>query len=219
MSESVFLDTCVLIGHSFPINSHHSRSKTVFNEYSKYYWSGLVKGEYLFRFSEKLMNIIVFLNDLDLDLEFDREYYTLSDLMKFASEKYSGDLRDELLSSVEPFWNKYFKSETWVDFKRLRDAINNCHQDLVQNSSSRERFLNNILTIVPKRTKDYHDLGLVIGSEGAGDNDVKIALDGHDFACKSVDPIGFVTFDDKLYRGSLKANLCFNSIKGEYDFN
>ena len=196
------------------------RSNKVFDKYSTMYWSERVEYEYFVRSNEKLNNISLFLSDLILFLEFDKEFYTSDDLMKFALQRYCDGVKNDVISSIRPFWNLCFGSVTQVSFHNLIDAINNFFIVLRSNYTSKVSYLKNNLKLVSKRTKDYHDLGLIIGSKGAGENDVKIALDGHDFACKSTKPVDFVTFDDKLYQGSLKAkNLCFSSIKGEYDFN
>lgn len=60
----------------------------------------------------------------------------------------------------------------------------------------------------------------MLKSAGVSEEDRKIALDGHEFASISIDPIDFITFDDMFLRGCLKVDiLCFKSIKGKYDFN
>ena len=55
--------------------------------------------------------------------------------------------------------------------------------------------------------------------EGVHEKDRTVILDGHDFACRSNDPIDFVTFDDGCFNGAKNVEiLCFSSIRGKDDY-
>lgn len=54
----------------------------------------------------------------------------------------------------------------------------------------------------------------MLESEGVGSNDRTVTLDGHDFACKSFEPVDFVTFDVDCYNGAkISNNYALISLK------
>ena len=57
MSRKAFIDTCVAIGFTFFLNSHHSKAIDVFSKYDEYFWSSNVHKEYKRRYAEKSKKI------------------------------------------------------------------------------------------------------------------------------------------------------------------
>ena len=207
--------------YTFPINSHHFRSLNALNEYGEYFWSNQVQIEYGVRFGEKFNNISLFFTDLKSSFANDKELYSTQDLINFASMNYSENMLDDAKNSVNPFWNKYIGIESQVLFEDLQNAIINCLIDLYIVVGINRKFLERNIQLTPKRTKKYGNINLILKSSGVHKEDRIVALDGHDFACKSADFIDFVTFDDELFRGCFfnADKLCFENIKGKHDFN
>lgn len=95
-----------------------------------------------------------------------------------------------------------------------------CLKDLSVDTSINFKNLENKMQLTPQRTNIYSNIGSMLKNEGVHETDGIITLDGHDFACFSRDPIDFVTFDENCCNGAKNIDiLCFNSIKGKYDFN
>jgi hypothetical protein len=184
MNKKAFLDTCILIAKVFSIDSYHSRSKNVFNEYSEYYWSIRVINEFDRRFYIKQKNLRNFFSDLKKYLENpEQDYYSSSDLRKFALRNYTDQKRDDAKSSIEPFWNKYIGFESKIVFNNMQNAISICLKDLSINANGNKSHLEKIMKLTPQRIKDYLDIDLMLKSQGVKDADRSITLDGHEFAC------------------------------------
>ncbi len=113
----------------------------------------------------------------------------------------------------------YFGIESQISSQNLKKAINLCKTDLKVNSHNNKVYLINILKLISVRTKNYPLIDSKLKSKGVHDEDRMIVLDGHDFACNSLDPIDFITFDVTCYNGAKNVGeLCFNSVKGIDDF-
>ena len=220
MNKKAFLDTNVVIARSFPINSFHSKSKNVFNEYSEYYWSSTVVNEFDRRFFIKQKNLRNFYNDLMKYLENpQQDFYSAQDLKKFALKNYKDKLKDDARSSVQPFWDKYIGFESQILFNNVQNAISLCIKDLSIETNNNKSFLEKIMKLIPERINDYSKIDLMLKLHGVKDADRAVTIDGHEFAILNDDPIDFVSFDDDCYYGAKNVKLLsFNSIKGEYDF-
>lgn len=220
MSDKAFFDTNLAIAFVFQINSFHLKSKKAFKEYSKVYWSNFVKEEYERRYDEKLDNLLNFFKDLKLDLEnSEREFYSIDDLLNYA-KKYDGKSREDIFSSLYPFWNKYSGFETQIPFYNLRNNVHDCLNDLSINTEMNGLNLERIMQLTPQRRKSYSGIDAMLKNRGVQNADRNVILDGHDFACFSSDSIDFVTFDEDCYYGARNVEiLCFSSVKGKYDFN
>ena len=220
MAEKVFCDTCVTIAQVFHINSLHLRSNDVFNSYSEYYWSNFVKEEYERRFDEKLKNLSKFFQDFKLELENpNQEFFSLDDLTKYASKNYSGKIEDDAISSISPFWNTYIGIESQISFNYLKNNIDDCLNDLLINTEINGSNLETKMILTPERKRKYRKIDSILKSKGVKKADRTVTLDGHDFACFNSSPVDFVTFDDACFNGASNVEaLCFESVKGKYDF-
>ncbi|MDO5815126.1 MAG: hypothetical protein Q4Q18_05765 [Methanobrevibacter sp.] len=220
MSDA-FLDTNILISFVFYINSLHPRAKKVFELYSEFFCSFYVKEEFERRFNSKLRNISDFFFDFQKYLENpQKEFYSISDLFNFVSKEYEGKKLKDVSSSIDPFWNNYIGIESQISFLDMKNMIDTCLNDLTIDSNINKGFLENIIKLTPQRRYDYPNIDAQLRLHGVSDEDRIVTLDGHDFACASVDPIDFVTFDYDCFNGAKNTKmLCFNSIKGKYDFN
>ena len=220
MNDRVFLDTCVLIAWVFYINSLHSKSKKIFEEYSEYFWSFNIQTEFDKRFYSKQKNLRSFYNDLQKYLQNpSKDLYSYHDLINFALKNYQDKKCDDAKDSVKPFWDKYVGTESQILFNNMKSAISLCLNDINIDSINNKSFVDNLLQLTPQRNNLYSKIDSLLESEGVHFEDREVILDGHDFACKSQFPIDFVTFDYKCCAGAKKVKtLCFNSIKGKYDF-
>lgn len=219
MIEKAFCDTCIVIARVFPVNSLHFKSNQVFDTYSELFWSKFVKEEYYKRYDEKHDHLLRFFQDIELELENpSKELYSSKDLIKFANS-FSDKLKNDSVSSVDPFWNKYVGIESQIPFYNLKNNIDECLNDLSINVEINRMKLESVMQLTPQRTKKYSKIDKILKTKGVKDADRTVTLDGHDFACKSSNPIDFVTFDDDCYNGAKNIELlCFDSIKGKYDF-
>ena len=219
--KKAFLDTNVIIAYVLFLNSLHFKSKKVFNEYDVLFWSNFVQKEFHRRYFIKQMNLKFFFNELQKYFKNpDKEFYSSSDLKNFVLNKYSGKLQEDAKGSINPFWNRYFGIETQIEFFEMINAINYCIYDLSITSNGYINQLKNSLKLTPERTQNYSQIDKMLENEGVKPADRKVTLDGHDFACFSSDPIDFVTFDYECFKGAKNIKiLCFDSIKGKYDFN
>ena len=93
------------------------------------------------------------------------------------------------------FLDMYFGIESQISSRNLKKAINLCKNDLKVNSYNYKIYLTNFLKLISPRTKKYPVIDSQLQSEGVHDGDRMIILDGHDYACNSLDPIDFITFD------------------------
>ncbi len=218
--NKVFLDTNVLISWVFIINSLHFKSEKVFEAYSEFFWSTFVKKEFDASYGDKLDCLLDFFRKLQKYLENpEKEFYSIGDLLKFAKENYSGELLRNIKSSIFPFWNEYLGFESQIFFLDMEKSIEYCLNDLSLNLESNKLKLEKLMQLSPIRKKNYHNLDAMLESYGVHDEDRIVTLDGHDFACFSSEPVDFVTFDDNCFNGANNLDvLCFNSIKGKYDF-
>lgn len=221
MSDKAFFDTNLPIALVFQINSLHIKSKKAFQEYSKVYWSNFVKKEFNHRYKEKFNNVSRFFQDYQLQLDNSaHELYSSNDLFNFVRRNYSGSLMDDAKGSIDPFWNEYIGIESHVPFMTMKQCINQCLNDVLIDSSIQKDKILSTMQLTPQRTKSYSNIDVVLKNQGVKDADRNVILDEHDFACFSGDSIDFVTFDEDFYRGARNVEiLCFNSIKGKYDFN
>jgi hypothetical protein len=220
MSDKAFFDTNLPIAFVFQINSLHDKSKKAFNDYSKVYWSYFVKKEYERRYNEKLDNLLNFFQDFKFELENPtREFYTVDDMLNYA-KRYGGKSKKDFSSSLYSFWNKYSGMETHLPFSSLKNNVSDCLNDLSINTEINGLNLERIMQLAPQRTKSYSNIDAMLKNHGVKDADRNVILDGHDFACFSSDPVDFVSFDERCYYGARNVEiLCFDSIKGKYDFN
>ncbi len=216
----VFFDTNLPIAHVFEINSLHFKSEYVFKFYKEFFWSSFVKNEFDRRYNEKLDNLLDFFFKLQINLvNPEKEFYSSSDLIEFVNSNYSGKIRNDVKSSINPFWSKYIGIESQVPFFNIKTKVDNCLNDLSLNSNNKKMNLEKIMQLTPQRKKSYSNIDSMLKSEGVNLQDRIVTLDGHDFACRSSNPIDFVTFDDTCYNDAKKVEiLCFSSIKGEQDF-
>lgn len=218
--NTAFLDTNIIIAWIFLINSFHPKSVNVFNSYSQLFWSSSVIAELEKKFNIKSKNLLRFFLDLQKFLENpEKDLYSLSDLIDFANEHCSKQLLDEVKSSIEPFWSEYLGIQSRIPFFDMKNAIDFCLNDLQLNLDINKRSIEEIMQLSPQRNEDYPQIDAILESFGVHEEDRKIILDGHDFACFSSQPVDFVTFDDDCFKGAKNIDLlCFNSVKGKYDF-
>lgn len=219
--KKAFFDTNLLIAHVFFINSLHLNAEKVFNDYDEFYWSYFVQNEFMHRYSVKQKNVRSFFNDLQKYFENpEQEFYSIFDLNEFVLDNYSGNLKKDAKSSINPFWREYFGIETQISFSHMKKVIDYCLKDLSITSNKTKRDLQQIMQLTPQRTKSYSNIDGMLKNQGVKDADRTVILDGHDFACYSNDSVDFVTFDIECYEGARNVELlCFGSIKGKYDFN
>lgn len=221
MMSKVFLDTNVLIAWVFLINSLHAKSEEVFKVYSEFFWSNFVKNEFDASYGDKLDYLLDFFRKLQKFLENpEKEFYSIDDLFKFANENYSGDLLRNVKNSIFPFWEEYLGLESQIVFLEMEKSIGYCLNDLSLNSASNKLKLENLMQLSPQRNNNYQKLDGMLKSYGVHNQDRIVTLDGHDFSCFTSEPVDFVTFDDNCFNGAKNIGLlCFNSVKGKYDFN
>lgn len=87
------------------------------NSMMSFFWSDFVKEEFDNKYVSKLNNISNFFFDLKKNLEDSgKEFYSSSDLMKYATNNYSGRMMDDAKKSVNPFWNQYIGIESVIPF-------------------------------------------------------------------------------------------------------
>lgn len=158
--------------------------------------------------------------DLKLFLENpEKDLYSNRDLLNFVKNHYSEKLLEDAKNSIEPFWNNYIGVESMVPFFNIKTSIDFCLNDLRITCIVNKQKLENKLVLAPQRNEDYPQIDAMLESFGVHEEDRKIILDGHDFACFSTQPVDFVTFDDDCFNGAKNIDLlCFNSVKGKYDF-
>ena len=146
--------------------------------------------------------------------------YSEYNLRNFTLNNYNGKLKEDAESSIRPFWDRYIGITSQVSFKDLMKAIEACVADLKSDTNDNKVFLEESLQLVENRKNDYPKLDYLLKAVGVSDEDRLIALDGHEFASHSPDPVDFITFDDLLFKGVCEVEiLCFESVKGKYDFN
>lgn len=218
---NAFLDTNIAIAKVFQFNSLHLKSKHVFESYSNLFWSAFVEKEFDKRYFKKNIHISKFFHDLQLFLENPlQEFYSCDDLLNFAQKNYDNKMKDDAVSSIKPFWDIYFELETQIPFFRMKNTLNFCLRDLSLNSNSNKLNLKSIMQLTPQRTEDYPQIDEALKLDGVHDDDRKVVLDGHDFACNIKIPVDFVSFDDDCFKGASNVkSLCFHSVKGRDDFN
>lgn len=219
--KKVFLDTNILIAYVFFLNSLHLKSQIVFDEYDELFLSYFVQYEFNRRYMIKEKHIISFFNDLQKYFESpEKEFYSAYDLKKFVLNTYSGKFMKDAESSIGPFWNQYFGIETQMSFFEIKNAIVYCLNDLSITSNRYKKYLKQSVNLTPKRIRKYSHIDKMLENEGVKPADRNVILDGHDFACFSVDSVDFVTFDFDCFNGAKNiGTLCFDSIKGKFDFN
>ena len=101
----------------------------------------------------------------------------------------------------------------------MKSSATSCLKDLTFDLFNNKQKLEKTVKLTPKRTKKYSTIDRMLKSEGVSRPDRNVTLDGHDFACYSSNPIDFTTFDNDCFNGAKNVKLlCFNSIKGKYDF-
>ncbi|MBO4516134.1 hypothetical protein J5751_01550 [bacterium] len=219
--KKAFLDTNILIANVFFLNSLHFKSQMVFDEYDEVFWSNFVQYEFHRRYMIKEKNIRSFFNNLQKYFENpEKEFYSAFDLKKFALNKYSGKFMKDAESSIDSFWNEYFGIETQMSFFEIKNAIMYCLNDLSITSNKCKKDLKQSINLTPKRINKYSRIDKMLENEGVKPADRTVTLDGHDFACFSNDPVDFITFDLDCFKGAKNIKiLCFDSIKGKFDFN
>ena len=219
--KKAFLDTNILIAWIFLINSLHNKSEKVFDVYSEFFWSNYVKKEFEDAYKDKYKNLFKLFFDLQKYFEFpEKEFYHYDDLKNPAIENISKSEIDNVISSLKQFWNQYFGIQSQISSFNMKTTIAACLKDLTINTNNNKQLLGNMMQLTPQRTNHYSAIDTLLESKGVHETDRIVTLDGHDFACFSSDPIDFVTFDEVCYNGAKNVEiLCFNSVKGKYDFN
>lgn len=220
MIKNVFIDTNIAVALIFYINSLNNKSLDVFNTYSEFFWSDFVKSEFERRYNVKQKNLKSFFNDLQKYLQNpEQDLYSTSDLSSFAKNNYSGKKRMDAINSIDAFWDRYVGVESQVPFSNIKKHTSQCITDLSIDLNKNKEILERIMQLTPQRTNKYLKLDLMLKKEGVKGPDRCVTLDGHDFACKCNVPVDFVTFDEDCCNGARNIELlCFNSVKGKYDF-
>ena len=218
--KKAFFDTNVLIAFVFLLNSLHSKSQKAFDKYDEFFWSNFVKDEFDRRYFNKQKNVKLFFKDLQKYLKNpNQEFFSAFDLNNFARKNYSGKLRDDAKSSISPFWEEYLGVETQISFLNMKNAIDFCLRDISLTLNNSKKNLENKMRLTPQRTNNYFYIDKLLKNQGVEDADRTVTLDGHDFACFNSSPVDFVTFDDACFNGASNVEaLCFESVKGKYDF-
>ena len=126
-----FVDTNVSIAYIFSIDPLNNKSMAVFREYNDIYWSKLVKGECKKVFKNKRKILVKFYKDLANDIKPDDFHdFKFNNLKKYVIKNYSkGKKRDQILSSLEKFWDNYV-GEQFPTYASFNQAIQNCLGDL-----------------------------------------------------------------------------------------
>lgn len=215
-----FVDTNVSIAYIFSIDPLNNKSMAVFREYDDIYWSKLVKSECKDVFKSKRKILVNFYKDLANDIKpEDFNNFKFNDLKKYVKINYpDGKRRDQILSSLQKFWDKYV-NERFPTYNSFIQAVQNCLNDLRNLVYSRKSQWEQDLLLTCARVEKYSNLKKKLNSLKVHSPDDDIVLDAHDFNLKKDFPLDFITFDGDFYEGVSKIkNFQFNNVKGKYDY-
>lgn len=215
-----FIDTNVTIAYIFSIDPLNNKSMSVFREYDDIYWSKLVKSECKKVFKNKRKILVKFYKDLANDLKPEEFYnFKFRDLKKYVMRNYpAGKKRDQILSSLEKFWDVYVK-EQFPTYASFNQAIQNCLGDLKIFIYSRKNQWQQNVVLTDDRVKKYLDLKRKLNSLKVHSPDDDIVLDAHDFNLRKDFLLDFITFDRDCHNGvSQIQDFQFDNIKGKDDY-
>ena len=215
-----FVDTNVSIAYIFSIDPLNNKSMTVFRQYNKIYWSKFVRNECNKVFKNKRSILVQFYKDLANDLKPENFHdFKFGDLKKHVMRNYSkGKKRDQILSSLEKFWDSYVKERfpTYVSFNQ---AVQNCLSDLKRLTYLRKNQWEQNVTLTDSRVEKYVALKRKLNSLKVHYPDDEIVLDAHDFNLRKDFLLDFITFDGDCYNGvSQIQEFQFDNIKGKEDY-
>ena len=193
---------------------------TVFRQYNKIYWSKFVRNECNKVFKNKRSILVQFYKDLANDLKPENFHdFKFGDLKKHVMRNYSkGKKRDQILSSLEKFWDSYVKERfpTYVSFNQ---AVQNCLSDLKRLTYLRKNQWEQNVTLTDSRVEKYVALKRKLNSLKVHYPDDEIVLDAHDFNLRKDFLLDFITFDGDCYNGvSQIQEFQFDNIKGKEDY-
>ena len=215
-----FVDTNVAIAYIFSIDPLNNKSMAVFREYDNIYWSKLVKKEYKKVFKNKRKILVKFYKDLANDIKPDDFHdFKFNNLKKYVIKNYSkGKKRDQILSSLEKFWDNYV-GEQFPTYTSFNQAIQNCLGDLKRFVYSRKNQWEQNILLTYDRVKKYLALKRKLNSLKVHSPDDEIVLDAHDFNLRKDFLLDFITFDGDCYNGvSQIQKFQFNNINGKEDY-
>ena len=174
----------------------------VFREYDNIYWSKLVKKEYKKVFKNKRKILVKFYKDLANDIKPDDFHdFKFNNLKKYVIKNYSkGKKRDQILSSLEKFWDNYV-GEQFPTCASFNQAIQNCLGDLKRFVYSRKNQWEQNILLTYDRVKKYLALKRKLNSLKVHSPDDEIVLDAHDFNLRKDFLLDFITFDGDCYNG------------------
>lgn len=197
-----FVDTNVSIAFIFSIDPLNNKSMAVFREYDNIYWSKLVKKEYKKVFKNKRKILVKFYKDLANDIKPDDFHdFKFNNLKKYVIKNYSkGKKRDQILSSLEKFWDNYV-GEQFPTCASFNQAIQNCLGDLKRFVYSRKNQWEQNILLTYDRVKKYLALKRKLNSLKVHSPDDEIVLDAHDFNLRKDFLLDFITFDGDCYNG------------------
>lgn len=215
-----FVDTNVSIAYIFSIDPLNNKSMAVFREYDDIYWSKLVKSECKDVFKSKRKILVKFYKDLANNIKpEDFHNFKFNDLKKYVKITYpKGKRRDQILSSLQKFWDKYV-NERLPTYNSFIQSIQNCLNDLKNLVYSRKSQWEQDILLTSNRVEIYINLKNKLNSMKVHHPDDDIVLDAHDFNLKRDFPLDFITFDVDFYEGVSKIKeFKFNKVKGKYNY-
>lgn len=204
----------------FSIDPLNNKSMSVFRQYNKIYWSKFVKNECNKVFKNKRSILVKFYKDLSNDLKPENFHdFKFSDLKKHVMSNYSkGKKRDQILSSLEKFWDSYVK-EQFPTYASFNQAVQNCLGDLKRLIYSRKNQWEQNTALTDGRIKKYLDLKRKLNKLNVHCPDDEIVLDAHDFNLRKDFLLDFITFDEDCHNGvSQIQEFKFNDINGKDDY-
>ena len=210
----------IFIAYIFSIDPLNNKSMAVFREYSNIYWSKLVKGEYKKVFINKRKILVKFYKDLANDIKPDDFHdFKFISLKKHVMRNYSkGKKCDQILSSLEKFWDSYVR-EQFSTYASFNQSIQNCLGDLKRSVYSRKNKWEQNILLTEGRVKKYLVLKRKLNSLKVHSPDDEIVLDAHDFNLRKDFLLDFITFDGDCHNGvSQIQDFQFNNIKGKDDY-
>ncbi|WP_458404251.1 hypothetical protein [Methanobrevibacter sp.] len=149
------------------------------------------------------------------------EFYNFKfrDLKKYVMRNYpDGKKRDQILSSLEKFWDVYVK-EQFPTYASFNQAIQNCLGDLKIFIYSRKNQWQQNVVLTDDRVKKYLDLKRKLNSLKVHSPDDDIVLDAHDFNLRKDFLLDFITFDGDCHNGvSQIQDFQFDNIRGKDDY-
>ena len=215
-----FVDTNVSIAYIFSIDPLNNKSMAVFRQYNKVYWSKFVKNECNKVFKNKRSILVQFYKDLANDLKPENFHdFKFGDLKKHVMSNYpKGKKRDQILSSLEKFWDSYVK-ERFPTYASLNQAVQNCLNDLKRLVYFRKNQWEQNVALTDSRVEKYVALKRKLNNLKVHYPDDEIVLDAHDFNLRNDFLLDFITFDGDCYNCvSQIQEFQFDNIKGKEDY-